>query len=65
MWRIGKSYRFEAAHWLPKVQSGHPCARTHGHSYKVTVECVGCLTAEVLLKITTQCQQLLSLSLRC
>jgi 6-pyruvoyltetrahydropterin/6-carboxytetrahydropterin synthase len=33
-------YKFESAHRLPRVPSGHKCARMHGHSYqlKVTVE---------------------------
>jgi 6-pyruvoyltetrahydropterin/6-carboxytetrahydropterin synthase len=38
--RLQRSYRFEAAHFLPKVAPGHKCARMHGHSYlvEVTVE---------------------------
>ena len=35
--RLERSYRFEAAHFLPKVPAGHKCARMHGHSYKVDV----------------------------
>lgn len=30
-------YRFEAAHFLPKVPAGHKCARVHGHSYRIEV----------------------------
>jgi 6-pyruvoyltetrahydropterin/6-carboxytetrahydropterin synthase len=33
--RIELSYRFEAAHFLPKVPAAHKCARMHGHSYHV------------------------------
>ncbi len=33
--RLERSYRFEAAHFLPKVPPGHKCARMHGHSYLV------------------------------
>ncbi|MFJ3791531.1 6-pyruvoyl trahydropterin synthase family protein [Kitasatospora sp. NPDC090091] len=33
--RIGKSFRFEAAHFLPGLSAGHQCARMHGHSYAV------------------------------
>lgn len=42
--KIGKTYRFEAAHHLP----GHKgkCARPHGHSYKLEVEIEGGLIAE-------------------
>lgn len=37
--RICKEYRFESAHHLP----GHrgPCARVHGHSYRLEVEVEG------------------------
>lgn len=35
--RLQRDYRFEAAHFLPKVPEGHKCARVHGHSYAVTI----------------------------
>lgn len=35
--QLTRSYRFEAAHFLPKVPAGHKCARMHGHSYLVEV----------------------------
>ena len=35
--RLERSYRFEAAHFLPKVPPGHKCARMHGHSYVIHV----------------------------
>ena len=38
---VFKTFRFEAAHYLPLVPLDHPCARMHGHSYTVTVECEG------------------------
>ncbi|MFJ1707152.1 6-pyruvoyl trahydropterin synthase family protein [Kitasatospora sp. NPDC088346] len=44
--RIGKVFRFEAAHFLPGLPDGHQCARMHGHSY--TVEFV--LTADRLVE---------------
>lgn len=34
---VFKSFRFEAAHWLPGVASGHKCGRMHGHSYRLVV----------------------------
>jgi 6-pyruvoyltetrahydropterin/6-carboxytetrahydropterin synthase len=39
--RLERSYRFEAAHFLPKVPAGHKCARVHGHSYQVCVAIEG------------------------
>ncbi len=35
--RLEKTFRFEAAHWLPHVPEGHKCGRMHGHSFRVTV----------------------------
>jgi 6-pyruvoyltetrahydropterin/6-carboxytetrahydropterin synthase len=37
VYRIGKRFRFEAAHHLPDLPDGHKCARPHGHSYTVDV----------------------------
>ena len=34
---LTKTFRFEAAHRLPKVPEGHKCGRLHGHSYQVDV----------------------------
>lgn len=39
--RLERSYRFEAAHFLPRVPPGHKCARMHGHSYLVEVAIEG------------------------
>lgn len=39
--RVFKEFRFEAAHRLPNVPSGHKCHRLHGHSYRVVVTCEG------------------------
>src|SRR6267142_3065728 len=39
--RLERSYRFEAAHFLPKVPPGHKCARMHGHSYLIEVALEG------------------------
>lgn len=39
--RIGKTYFFSAAHYLTGVKHGHPCARLHGHNYRVDVELFG------------------------
>ncbi|MFP4144371.1 MAG: 6-carboxytetrahydropterin synthase QueD [Phycisphaeraceae bacterium] len=34
---LTKTFRFEAAHWLPTFPEGHKCRRLHGHSYYVDV----------------------------
>ena len=34
---LTKSFRFEAAHWLPTFPEGHKCRRMHGHSFHVEV----------------------------
>ncbi|MBC8309526.1 MAG: 6-carboxytetrahydropterin synthase QueD [Phycisphaerales bacterium] len=39
--RLEKTFRFEAAHWLPNVPHGHKCGRMHGHSFRVTVVVLG------------------------
>jgi 6-pyruvoyltetrahydropterin/6-carboxytetrahydropterin synthase len=38
---VFREFRFEAAHWLPRVPEGHQCGRTHGHSYRVEVHVRG------------------------
>jgi len=35
--KIMQAFRFEAAHWLPRVPVEHRCHRMHGHSYRVEV----------------------------
>jgi 6-pyruvoyltetrahydropterin/6-carboxytetrahydropterin synthase len=32
-----REYRFESAHFLPKVPDKHRCRRMHGHSFKIDV----------------------------
>jgi 6-pyruvoyltetrahydropterin/6-carboxytetrahydropterin synthase len=39
--RLERTYRFEAAHFLPRVPPGHKCARMHGHSYRIDVAIEG------------------------
>jgi len=39
--RITKSFRFDAAHWLPEVPQGHKCGRLHGHTYEIKLGLVG------------------------
>jgi 6-pyruvoyltetrahydropterin/6-carboxytetrahydropterin synthase len=35
--KIGRTFRFEAAHFLPHVPDGHKCRNMHGHNYRVEV----------------------------
>jgi 6-pyruvoyltetrahydropterin/6-carboxytetrahydropterin synthase len=44
--RLSRDYRFEAAHFLPRVPAGHQCRRMHGHSYAVQVTIEGQPDAE-------------------
>ena len=39
--QLCRIYRFEAAHFLPRVPEGHPCRRVHGHSYRVELKVRG------------------------
>lgn len=38
---LRRDYRFEAARHLPHIGPDHPCARTHGHSFRVRVKVEG------------------------
>ncbi len=39
--RIGRTYWFEAAHYLPLVPDGHKCKNIHGHNYRVEIVIAG------------------------
>ena len=39
--RLSKTFRFEAAHWLPTFPEGHKCRRMHGHSFRAEVVVAG------------------------
>lgn len=41
--KIGKTYRFEAAHRLPELPPTHKCHHMHGHNYKIQIEIGGTL----------------------
>jgi len=41
MYRIGRTFRFEAAHQLPLLPEDHKCRRLHGHNYRVDIEAMG------------------------
>ena len=39
--RIGRTFRFESAHFLPRVPEGHRCRNMHGHNYRLEVVIAG------------------------
>ena len=44
--RLVHTFRFEAAHKLPRVPAGHKCARLHGHSFQVELAIEGAVNPE-------------------
>lgn len=40
-------FQIESARFLPSLPSGHPCARMHGHSFKIVLTLRGPLQPEV------------------
>ena len=38
---LRKTFRFEAAHYLPNLPEGHKCRRLHGHSFEVEIAVQG------------------------
>lgn len=38
MYRITKEFQFSASHQLKDLPDSHPCARLHGHNYRVVIE---------------------------
>jgi 6-pyruvoyltetrahydropterin/6-carboxytetrahydropterin synthase len=45
--RLERTFRFEAAHFLPRVPPGHKCSRMHGHSYQLDVVIEGTIDPEL------------------
>lgn len=43
---LTKTFRFEAAHWLPTFPEGHKCRRMHGHSFYVDLVVEGEVSPE-------------------
>jgi 6-pyruvoyltetrahydropterin/6-carboxytetrahydropterin synthase len=41
MLSITKEFKFDAAHYLPTAEKGHPNARLHGHSFSVALTLEG------------------------
>ena len=47
---IGRFYRFESAHFLPKVPEGHRCRNLHGHNYRVEIVVGGAVDGRGFVK---------------
>ena len=41
MYTIGRTFKFEAKHYLPTLPDDHPLAVEHWHSYEITVNLEG------------------------
>ncbi|HEX6001022.1 MAG TPA: 6-carboxytetrahydropterin synthase QueD [Hyphomicrobiaceae bacterium] len=48
--RIGRTYRFEAAHHLARLPEGHKCKRLHGHNYRIEIVVQGSLDSRGFIK---------------
>jgi 6-pyruvoyltetrahydropterin/6-carboxytetrahydropterin synthase len=48
--RIGRTYRFESAHFLPRLPDGHKCRNLHGHNYRMEVVLRGALDERGFVK---------------
>jgi len=45
--KISKEFKFDSAHWLPRVAPDHKCARMHGHTYIVEIHVEGELESKL------------------
>src|SRR5690348_6132070 len=48
--KIGRTYRFESAHYLPLLPEGHKCRNLHGHNYRVDIVTSGTLDERGFVK---------------
>lgn len=44
---LKQQFRIESARFLPNLPAGHPCARTHGHSFLITLRLIGPLDKQI------------------
>lgn len=44
---LKQQFRIESARFLPHLPSEHPCRRTHGHSFLITLKLVGSLDGKI------------------
>jgi 6-pyruvoyltetrahydropterin/6-carboxytetrahydropterin synthase len=48
--RIGRTYRFESAHRLPRLPVTHKCHHMHGHNYRAAIVVAGTLDERGFVK---------------
>ncbi len=44
---LKQHFQIESARFLPHLPKGHPCARMHGHSFKIVLTLLGPLDAQL------------------
>lgn len=44
---LKQHFRIESARFLPHLPESHPCSRTHGHSFLITLRLVGPLDTKI------------------
>ena len=44
---IRKTFEIESARFLPKLPKNHPCSKTHGHSFKITLRLQGPINTKI------------------
>lgn len=47
LFELKQQFRIESARFLPNLAEGHPCKRTHGHSFLITMRLKGPLDAKI------------------
>jgi 6-pyruvoyltetrahydropterin/6-carboxytetrahydropterin synthase len=46
-YELRQHFQIESARFLPHLPAGHPCARMHGHSFKIILTLVGGLDPQI------------------
>jgi 6-pyruvoyltetrahydropterin/6-carboxytetrahydropterin synthase len=46
-YELKQHFQIESARFLPKLPPTHPCARMHGHSFKIILTLIGDLDPEI------------------
>ena len=46
-YRLKQHFQIESARFLPSLPADHPCAKMHGHSFKIVLSLVGDLDTKI------------------